>query len=72
MKHIFAALVAFLPLMSNSQGTTTGTYFQTGLSWKEVKAKAEAEHKYIFMDCYATWCGPCKWMNKNIDIHKIL
>lgn len=22
--------------------------------------KAKAEHKYIFVDAYATWCGPCK------------
>lgn len=22
--------------------------------------KAEAEHKYIFVDAYTTWCGPCK------------
>jgi thiol-disulfide isomerase/thioredoxin len=36
------------------------------LSWEKIKAKARAENKYIFMDCYATWCGPCKWMDKYI------
>ncbi len=25
-----------------------------------------SENKYIFIDCYATWCGPCKWMDKEI------
>src|SRR5690606_18673307 len=27
--------------------------------------KAKAEHKYIFVDAYKTWCGPCKQL-KNI------
>lgn len=22
--------------------------------------KAKAEHKYLFVDAYATWCGPCR------------
>lgn len=26
--------------------------------------KAKAEHKYIFVDAYATWCGPCKQLKK--------
>jgi thioredoxin-related protein len=33
-------------------------------SWAEVKAKAKAEHKYIFIDCYTDWCGWCKVMDK--------
>lgn len=32
-------------------------------SWKEVVNVAKAEHKAIFVDCYATWCGPCKYMD---------
>jgi thioredoxin-related protein len=36
------------------------------LNWNQLKAKAQKENKYIFMDCYATWCVPCKWMDKNI------
>jgi thioredoxin-related protein len=48
-----------------------GTYAQSikwteGLSWEQVKAKAKAENKYIFVDCYATWCGPCKVMDKDV------
>jgi thioredoxin-related protein/dienelactone hydrolase len=34
--------------------------------WTAVKAKAKAEKKYIFVDCYATWCKPCKWMDENV------
>jgi thiol:disulfide interchange protein len=34
-------------------------------TWEEAKAKAKAENKIIFVDAYAVWCGPCKWM----DVH---
>ena len=29
-------------------------------SWTEALQAAKAENKYIFLDVYATWCGPCK------------
>lgn len=38
---------------------TTGIHFQTG-KWEEVKALAKKENKLIFIDVYASWCGPCK------------
>jgi thioredoxin-related protein len=28
-------------------------------------AKAKAEKKFLFVDAYTTWCGPCKWMSAN-------
>lgn len=30
--------------------------------WNAAVKKASAEKKYIFVDCYATWCGPCKML----------
>lgn len=35
-------------------------------SWEEALAKAEAEDKLIFVDAYASWCGPCKVMARNV------
>lgn len=35
-------------------------------SWEEAIAKAEAEDKLIFVDAYASWCGPCKRMSNNV------
>ncbi|MET4082649.1 thioredoxin 1 [Pedobacter sp. UYP30] len=29
-------------------------------SWTLAAKKAKAEHKLIFVDAYAVWCGPCK------------
>jgi len=40
-----------------------GIKFYKG-SWKEVAQKADKENKLIFVDIYATWCGPCKLLKK--------
>jgi thioredoxin-related protein len=45
---------------------THGVAFINNTSWTELLQKAKAENKYIFVDCYATWCGPCKWMDKHV------
>ncbi len=31
-------------------------------SWDEALKKAKAENRYIFLDTYTSWCGPCKMM----------
>ena len=33
-------------------------------SWQDALKKAEEEGKMIFLDAYASWCGPCKIMAK--------
>lgn len=35
-------------------------------TFAEIKAKAKKENKLIFIDAYTSWCGPCKWMAKNV------
>ncbi|WP_142687913.1 thioredoxin family protein [Chitinophaga polysaccharea] len=58
-------LLAFLlPLAAMAQDQ--GIRFEHALSWKEVKAKAKKEGKFIFMDCFTTWCGPCKKMSSQV------
>lgn len=36
------------------------------MSWKQVLKKAKKEKKMIFMDCYTSWCGPCKRLAKEV------
>lgn len=60
MKRIFS-IVLFIPLFVYAQ---EGIRFEEGLSWNQVLQKAKAENKFIFVDCYATWCGPCKYMDR--------
>lgn len=31
-------------------------------SWTEALKKAARQNKYIFVDAYASWCGPCKML----------
>ena len=34
------------------------------LTLEEALIKAKTENKYVFVDCYTTWCGPCKRMTE--------
>lgn len=43
-----------------------GIQFETQGTWKELLAKAKAANKMIFVDCYATWCTPCKQMDRDV------
>jgi thioredoxin 1 len=38
----------------------------TEATWAAVVKKAKAEKKIIFLDAYASWCGPCKLLQKNV------
>jgi len=70
MKKLLLAVLFFpLFLSAQTESAETGIKWTTGLSWEQVKQKAKAENKYIFIDCYTTWCGPCKMMDKEVFIH---
>ncbi|MFI5172453.1 MAG: thioredoxin family protein [Chitinophagales bacterium] len=34
-------------------------------TWSEAVALAEKENKYLFIDAFTDWCGPCKMLDKN-------
>jgi thioredoxin-related protein len=53
-----------LPFLASAQDK--GIHFEHEGSWTAIRAKAKAENKYIFIDCYTTWCGPCKFMSTTI------
>jgi len=38
--------------------------FYTG-TYREALIEAKKENKLIFLDIYATWCGPCKMLKRN-------
>ena len=58
---IFISLLCLNPLF-----TFAGEIpFEKG-TMEEVFKKARASNKLIFIDAFTTWCGPCKWMAKNV------
>lgn len=67
MKRMKATMIAcLLGVMIVRAQDEKGIHFEDGLSWQQVQEKAKSENKYIFVDCFATWCGPCKEMDKNV------
>ncbi|PWS30512.1 thioredoxin family protein [Pedobacter paludis] len=64
MRKLSILLLFILPFLVKAQDK--GIHFEHGLTWEQVKAKAKAENKLIFIDCYATWCGPCKMMSNTV------
>mgnify|MGYP001018500186 CR=1 FL=1 len=58
-------LLLFFPYISYSQGIS---FFEG--SFESLKKEAAKQNKFIFIDCYTTWCGPCKWLAKNVFTNK--
>jgi thioredoxin-related protein len=54
-------------LKGNAQ-SEVGVHFEDQVSWDRAMAKAKAEHKYVFVDCFATWCVPCRKMDQEVYV----
>ncbi|MCS3800132.1 thioredoxin family protein [Niastella sp. OAS944] len=52
-----------------STGDGGGIDFEKSLSWKQTLAKAKEENKFIFIDAFASWCGPCKKMDREVYVN---
>ena len=57
MKLSLIIIVMLLPAL-NGLAQESGIHFEHTLTFNQIQAKAKAEHKYVFVDCYASWCGP--------------
>lgn len=66
MKKIISGISIFCAIAISAQ---EAIQFQE-LPFKDIIAKAKKEKKLVFIDAYASWCGPCKMMEKNVFTQK--
>lgn len=64
MKKYFLLFAFVLPLCAIAQQPqSSGIHFEHGINWQQALDLAKKEKKNIFVDCFTTWCGPCKYMS---------
>lgn len=63
MKRVSFLILLLLPCLATM--AQKGVFFQK-LTFNEALKKAETENKFVFVDCYTTWCGPCKYMANTV------
>ncbi len=68
MKNFLLVIFICLAAFADAQD---GIQFFSG-NWEEAIETAKKEHKLIFVDAYAEWCGPCKRMAKEVFTQKEL
>jgi|ERR1700744_2493497 len=61
----FIMMIAVVPGVGNAQSQTADQSKQIIFienDFNEALKQAAAQNKYVFVDAYATWCGPCKML----------
>jgi thioredoxin-related protein len=64
MKTLFAVVLIILPTFLAAQ--EKGILFLKTDGWQQTLARAKENGKIIFVDCYASWCLPCKQMDNEV------
>ncbi len=65
MKKLLIAIIFLASNIVKAQ-QEKGIQFEQDLTWVQIKEKALKENKYIFVDGFTTWCGPCRKMAQEI------
>lgn len=65
MKTILSILCCLVVFSLQAQDAS-GIDFSKDASFEELLAQAKVEDKLIFVDAYATWCGPCRMMDRRV------
>lgn len=62
---ILYACIIICCFADKAKSQSTGIHFKN-YSWQTLLQNASSQNKMIFIDCYTTWCGPCKYLAQNI------
>ncbi|MDE6685622.1 MAG: thioredoxin family protein [Duncaniella sp.] len=61
-KLLALAAMAVSPLAVSAQME----FMPEGSTLQDAIDKAAKENKMVFLDCYTSWCGPCKMMSESV------
>lgn len=65
MKKIIITIVFSCFLLCGLWGQSRSIEFRQG-DWKKILQEARKLNKLVFVDCYTSWCGPCKILAKDV------
>ena len=65
MKYFYSILFSICVFAFGANAQNSGIRFEKDTAWSQVLKKAAIEKKLVFIDCYTSWCIPCKKLAKN-------
>ncbi len=65
-KNFFLAVAFFAVIAMTAAPQNREIKVEDNPEWKSVVEKAKKAGKPIFMDCYTSWCGPCKMLARDV------
>ena len=68
MKYIYVTILLACVFVLNINAQNAGIRFEKHADWGQIVKKAIDENKLIFVDCYTSWCGPCKKLAQTVFI----
>src|ERR1017187_9414613 len=66
IRKIAISLALLLALTANKLCTAQGIEFIHDKKFQEILDMAKAQNRLVFMDCYTSWCGPCKRLSSMV------